>query len=182
MIRFFFILVLAAFAAVVMQHFIPPVSFLSGARVMILPLIFFYGALALPFPGMLALAFVCGLMTDALAGQEVALGWSVILYALMGALMSGFRPIFQEGRWEVHCLMSGVCTSLMTLITFLMISVRRLGLYNASMEFNADIWWRIGGAGLIALVLAPAVFFVFKSLAAFVGYNPYNVIDDEEDY
>lgn len=196
MIRFFLILLLSAFFALVVQFYIPPLPFLSGARVLLLPLVFFFGALALPFPGMLALAFACGLMWDALTAQvldigmgptsarvvEVGIGWSVVLYGILGALMSGFKPLFQRGRWEVHCLMSGVCTSVIVLAEYFMISVRRAAFYGVPFEINSDIWWRIGGPGLIALVLAPAVFFFLKSMAALVGYNPSAPeLSEEED-
>ena len=202
MIRFFLILLFAAFGALVAQHFIPALEFMGGARVLLMPLVFFFGALALPFSGMLALAFACGFMWDALTVQileigmgpanigtgpmsgsvvEIGLGWSIVLYAVLGAVMSGFRPLFQKGRWEIHCLMSGVCTSLIVLSEFLMISVRRAALYNVPFEFSRDIWWRIGGPGLVALVLAPIVFFFLKSLAALVGYNPNVVATPEEE-
>jgi len=195
MIRFFLILLLAAFGALVIQFFIPALPFLSGARVSLLPLVFFFGALALPFSGMLALAFACGLMWDALTVQvleigtghnsasvvEIGLGFSVVLYAMLGALMSGLRPLFQRGRWEIHCLMSGLCTSLIVLAEFLMLSVRRAALYGVPFEFSRDIWWRIGGPGLVALVLAPLVFFFLKSMAALVGYNPYTSKPGEEE-
>jgi len=195
MIRFFLVLLLSAFAALVLQHFIPPLAFMGGARVLLMPLVFFFGALALPFSGMLALAFACGLMWDALTVQvleigmgptsatvvEVGLGWSIVLYALLGAVMSGFRPLFKRGRWEIHCLMSGVCTALIVLAEFLMISVRRAALYDAPFHFDRDIWWRIGGPGLVALVLAPVVFFFLKSMAALVAYNPCAVITEEEE-
>ena len=42
---------------------------------------------------------------------EIALGWSILLYAVLAAIMHGLRPLFIRGRWEVHCIMSGVCTS-----------------------------------------------------------------------
>ncbi|MEI8234269.1 MAG: hypothetical protein WCH57_06245 [Verrucomicrobiota bacterium] len=186
MIRFFLILLLAALGALMLQFYLPPLAFLSGARIILLPLVFFFGALALPFPGMLALAFVCGLMWDALTAQvleigmgptsarvvEIGIGWSILLYAVLGCLMSGFRPLFQRGRWEIHCLLSGLCTSVIVLAEFLMISVRRAAFYNVPFEINPDIWWRIGGPGLVALVLAPGVFFFLKAMAALVGYNP----------
>jgi len=195
MIRFFLILLLSAFGALIMQHFIPPLPFMGGARVLLLPLVFFFGALALPFSGMLALAFICGLMWDALTVQvfeigmgptvasvvEISLGWSIVLYAALGAVMSGFRPLFQRGRWEIHCLMSGLCTSLMVFAEYLLISVRRAALYNVPFEFNHDVWWRIGGPGLMALILAPVVFFFLKSMAALVGYNIRTVELPEEE-
>ena len=194
MIRFFLVLLLTAFVALVAQHYIPPLAFMAGARVYLLPLVFFFGALALPFSGMLALAFACGFMWDALTVQvlevgmgptsatvvEIGLGWSIVLYAALGAVMSGLRPLFQRGRWEVHCLMSGICTSLIVLAEFLMLSVRRAALYQVPFEFNHDIWMRIAGPGLVALLLAPIAFFFLKAMAALVGYNP-NVEKPQEE-
>ncbi len=194
MIAFFLVLLAAAFGSLVIEHFLPPLAFMDGARIFLMPLILFYGALALPFGAMLILAFGCGLMWDALTAQvveigmgssasvsvEIALGWSILLYATLGAVMSGFRPLFQRGRWEIHCLMSGVCTSLIVLAEFLMISVRRAALYDAPFVFNHEIWWRIAGPGLVALILAPLVFWILSSLAALVGYNPRQVARGEE--
>ena len=195
MIRFFLVLLLAAFGSLVLQHFIPPLAFMAGARVFVLPLVFLFGALALPFGGMLFLAFACGLMWDALTVQvlevgvgpttmvtvEHALGFSVLLYGVLGAVMSGFRPLFKRGRWEIHCLVSGLSVSLIVLAEFLMLSVRRMALYQAPFEFSREIWWRIGGPGLVALVLAPVVFFFLQSMAALVGYNPNRVEPEEEE-
>lgn len=177
----FFALILAGmFVAVILQHFIGPLPVI-GARVLLMPIIMFYGSLALPVPGMLALAFCGGLMWDALnvhsvdGNVEIAMGWSIVLYATLGALMSGFRPLFQRGRWEIHCLLSGVCTSLIVLAEYLMITFRREPVY---FLFNKEIWWRIGGAGLVAALLSPFVFFAFNYLAFLVGYNPQPERDD----
>ena len=170
---FFFLLLAAMFVALVAQFFIPELP-VCGARVYLMPLIMFYGALALPTPGMLVLAFCGGLMWDALHTQmiegnvEVALGWSVVLYATLGALMGGFRPLFQRGRWEIHCLLSGLCTSLIVLAEYLMITFRREPVV---FVFNKEIWWRIGGAGLVAALLSPLFFFAFNYLAFLVGYD-----------
>ena len=86
---------------------------------------------------------------------EIALGWSIVLYAALGALMSGFRPLFQRGRWEIHCLLSGVCTALIVLAEYLMITFRREPVV---FVFDKDIWWRIGGAGLVAMLLVAVLF------------------------
>jgi hypothetical protein len=71
-------------------------------------------------------------------------GWSIILYAALGTIMSGFRPLFQRGRWEIHCLLSGICTSFIVLAEYLMITIRR---QPVQLVFNEQVWWRIGGAG-----------------------------------
>ena len=194
MFVFFLILLASAFGCLVVQHFIPPLAFLDGARVFLMPLVLFYGALSLPFGAMLFLALACGLMWDCLTAQvlevgigavaaptvEVALGWSIVLYAALGAIMSGLRPTFQRGRWEVHCLMSGICTSLIVLAEFLMISVRRAALYENPIVFTSKIWWRIGGAGMVALILAPVMFWILSSMAALAGYNPRGKFEEDE--
>ncbi len=170
---FFIIIVLGLLASLILQEFIPPLPWLYGARVFIMPVVLFYGALAFPFGGMLLLAFLSGFMWDALTAQvmdetyvELSLGWSIILYAALGAIMSGFRPLFLRGRWEIHCLVSGVCTSIIVFTEFLMITFRRGGF-----SFPVEVWWRVGGAGLITLILSPLIFLLLNSVARMVGYN-----------
>lgn len=190
MIQFFAILLLCCFGSLVLQHFIPPLPFLEGARVYLMPLIFFYGALSLPISLMLMLAFFCGLMWDALIAQiypvggasavELMIGFSVILFAVLGLVMSGFRPLFQRGRWEVHCLMSGVCVSAMLLTEFVTLSVRRTAIDGASFVWSPEIGWRIGGAGIVAIVLAPLVFWGLNFLARLAGYDPRHMGREEE--
>jgi hypothetical protein len=171
---FFVVLLLAMFLSLVVQHFIGPLPTI-GARVLLMPIVMFYGALALPLWGMLGLAFAGGFMWDALNTQtvdgapEIALGWSIILYAALGGIMGGFRPLFQRGRWEIHCILSGVCTSAIVLAEYLMISIRR---QPVAFVFNEEIWWRIGGAGLAAMFLSPFFFFALNYLASLVGYDP----------
>ena len=169
---FFCIIVAGIFLSLVTQEFIPPLAWLDGARVFIMPVLMFYGALALPYWGMLALTFISGLMWDCLtvpvidSQVEISLGWSILLYAALGAIMSGFRPLFQRGRWEVHCLVSGLFTSIILLAEYLMITIRRGGFV-----FSTDVWWRIGGSGVIAAMIAPIFFFSLNWLAPRVGYE-----------
>jgi hypothetical protein len=170
---FFLILLVAMFLALVVQHFIGPLPTI-GARVLLMPVVMFYGALALPNWGMLALSFAGGLMWDALHVQivdgnvEIGLGWSIILYSVLGSLMSGFRPLFQRGRWEIHCLLSGLCCSFIVLAEYLMLTIRRQPM---QFVFDQDIWWRIGGAGLVGLIISPFVFFTLNYIAYLVGYD-----------
>ena len=114
-----------------------------------MPVIVFYGAMALPFPLMLALAFFAGVLLDALTVQviggkvEISAGSSILLYGVLAGIMHGLRPLFARGRWEVHCILSGVFTSLIVLAQYLMITFRR-----GSLVFTREIWWQIGGPGL----------------------------------
>jgi hypothetical protein len=168
----FIILVAGLFISLLAQEFIPPLFWFYGARVLIMPIIMFYGALALPYWGMLALAFIAGFMWDAMTVQivdstvEISVGWSIVLYAALGAIMSGFRPLFQRGRWEVHCLVSGLFTSLIVLAEYIMITIRRGGLV-----FPNEVWWRVGGSGVVAALLAPIFFFALNWLATLAGYQ-----------
>ena len=171
---FFAVLLLSMFGAVIVQHFIAPLPYIQ-ARVLLMPIIMFYGTLALPLPGMLVLTFCGGLMWDAVNTQtvngtvEISAGWSIVLFAALGAIMSGFRPLFLRGRWEIHCLLTGVCTSVLVLAEYLMITIRRQPVH---FVFNDEVWWRIAGAGLAAAFLSPLVFFIFNYLAALTGYDP----------
>ena len=171
---FFVILLICMFLALVAEHFIGPLP-MTSSRVLLMPIIMFYGALALPVPGMLALAFFGGLMWDALNGLivdgnvEIAMGWSIVLYAVLGTLMGGFRPLFQRGRWEVHCLLSGVCSAFIVLAEYLMITFRREPVV---FHFDKEVWMRIGGSGLVAVLLSPFFFFALNYLAFLIGYDP----------
>src|SRR5918996_1058369 len=123
---FFLLLVVLILVAQVAEIFIPPLDWMFNARVYIVPMIVFYGAMALPFPLMLALAFIAGFLWDAMTVQvldsthvEISFGWSILLYAVLAAIMHGLKPLFIKGRWEVHCIMSGVCTSAIILAQYL---------------------------------------------------------------
>lgn len=170
MMMFFFLLV-SELLALVAQEYVPALPY--GVRVLLLPLVFFYGALALPLPGMLALAFAGGFMWDALIASqvvdgalEIALGWSIVLFAALGAVMNGFRPLYQRGHgWEIHCLLSGPLLCIFVLAEYLMITFRR-----GDFLFPKTIWWRIGGEGLVAIVLAPIVFLLLHWVASSFGW------------
>jgi rod shape-determining protein MreD len=168
-----FLLLAILFFCLVAEHFLPPVPNI-GARILLVPLVLFYGAVALPSWGMLMLAFAAGLMWDLLhvnyvgPDVEVTPGWSIILYAVLGAIMSGFRPWFQRGRWEVHCILCGLLTGIIPLAEYLMISIRRLPV---AIRFDEHIWWRIGGSGIAALFLAPFFFFILNYFALLMGYD-----------
>ena len=57
---FFFVLLLLVLMAQIAEFFIPALPWLYNAHVYIVPVIVFYGAMALPFPPMLALALYAG--------------------------------------------------------------------------------------------------------------------------
>lgn len=170
---FFVVLLVLVFLGQMVEFFIPPLDWMYNAHVYIVPVIVFYGAMALPFPLVLVLAGFAGFLLDAVTVQalgprvEISLGWSILLYAVLAAIMHGLRPLFIRGRWEVHCIMSGLCTSTILLSQFLMIAFRR-----GSLVFSREAWWQIGGPGVIAMLMAPLVFWILHSLGRLTA-NPY---------
>src|SRR5437764_4058789 len=128
--------------------------------------------MALPFPLMLALALYAGILLDALTVQviagkvEISTGSSILLYGVLAGIMHGLRPLFARGRWEVHCILSGLCTSAILLGQYLMLSFRR-----GSLFFSREVWWQIGGPGLLAMLMAPLVFWMLHWLARATAYR-----------
>ncbi len=169
---FFILLLILTFLAHITEFFLPRLDWMYNAHILIVPVIVFYGAMALPFPLMLGLAFFAGLMMDLTTVQvigskvEISIGSSILLYAVLAGIMHGLRPLFIRGRWEVHCIMSGVCTSLLLLSQYLMIAFRR-----GSLEFTREVWWQIGGPGLLAMMMAPLVFWLLHSIARATAYR-----------
>ena len=169
---FFFVLLVLVLIAQIAEFFIPALPWLYHAHIYIVPVIVFYGAMALPFPLMLALALYAGLLLDALTVQviggkvEISMGSSILLYGVLAGFMHGLRPLFVRGRWEVHCILSGICTSLIILTQYLMITFRR-----GSLLFTPEIWWQIAAPGLIAMAIAPILFWFLQWMGRMTGYS-----------
>jgi hypothetical protein len=172
----FFLFVLASlFGSLVLQHFLGPLP-PWGARFFLMPVVFLYGALSFSGPRMLGMAVLCGGMWDLLHLQgmedsgDLGVGWSMIAYGILGMLISGLRPLFLRGRWEVHCLFSGVATSVLVLLEYLMLSLRREPL---RFDFSAVVWGRIFGAGVLALLVSPVVFWGMGYVSRLLRHKPY---------
>ena len=187
---FLAILLLADFFAIVFQSSCPAIPSLSGAWVLIFPAILAYGALALPFPAVLALGFFNGLVYDCLNMQfvridplsmdsaqavELALGTSIVIHTALAVLVHGLRPLFLRGRWDIHCLASGVCGAVIPLSEYLLITFKRGGLV-----FPREVWARALLPGFFAMLLAPVIFFSFNAVATLLGYTVRQIEDDRE--
>lgn len=170
---FFFILLVLLVIAQIAEFFIPPLDWMYHAHIYIVPVIVFYGAMALPFPLVLAMALFAGVLLDALTVQviaskvEISLGSSILIYAVLAGIMHGLRPLFIRGRWEVHCVLTGICTSAIILAQYLMITFRR-----GTFLFTREVWWQIGGPGLMAMLMAPVIFWILNWVARMTRY-PY---------
>src|SRR5207245_10456049 len=121
----------------------------------------------------LVLVFWAGFLLDALTAQiiggrvEISFGSSILLYAVLAGIMHGLRPLFARGRWEVHCIMSGICTSSLLLGQYSMLSFCR-----SSIFFSREVWWQIVGPGLLAVFMALLVFWLLHWLGRACAY-PY---------
>jgi hypothetical protein len=156
-------LVVGTFLLLVLQEFIPPMGFLSDARVNLIPVLFCYGAMILPFPLMLVLAVAIGLMSDLATLQvvggsaEIGLGWSVLFYLFVGLICQGLRPLVLRGHWELHTLMSASAAISLPALQFAMITFRRMEA--GGIFYSSDVTWKILGPGIITLFVAPVFWF-----------------------
>lgn len=166
-------LLLAIFLSFPLQEILPPVAGFYGARILFVPMLFCYGALAFPFPAMLLLAIYAGLLTDlaylhVVSGQvEIAAGWSIVYFVILGMFVHGFQPAYQRGHWWIHVVLSILATSLLLALQFVMISFRREGL-----AFGEVTAWRIMGSGLIAGICAPLLLLIAGQASAFFPEAP----------
>jgi hypothetical protein len=162
-------LALAIFLALIIQELIPPLRFFHGARVLMAPMLFCYGALVMPFWAMLLMAIYTGFLIDLAylnvtdGRVEIALGWSIVVFVFFGLFAHGLQPAFAAGRWWLHVLLSATCTSVFLALQFMMICFRREGIF-----FNETVAWRIVAPGLFAAVLAPLVHLSVVKLAPYI--------------
>jgi hypothetical protein len=157
------VLFAAVYVVLIAQEFLPALPFFANARLLLVPVIFCYGALWLPFPAMLGLALWTGLLSDlanlhVIGDQvEIGLGWSILFYVFTGTLLQMLREAFAGGRWEIHALASGALTLLLLLGQYAMVCLRRESFY-----FDGTVFWHIAGPALAALFLAPLFYFFFR--------------------
>jgi hypothetical protein len=162
-------LALAVFLALIVQEFIPPIRLMHGARLLLVPMVFCYGALALPFWAMLLMAAYSGLLMDLAylnipdGHVEIALGWSMVVFVFFGLFAHGLQPAFVAGRWWLHIPVSAISTSVFLALQFAMICFRRQGIF-----FNETVAWRILAPGAFAALLSPLVHLVVVKLGPYI--------------
>ncbi len=185
-----FILLLLSFAV---QEFMPSISMAENAMLFLPPVFFFAASVAVPFPVMLIMAFMTGLIWDArylpavnavarqstetllAAASDPALatnsghltfGLSIVLFGLMGALMQGIRPLFKRGRLELPVLMIGIVTFFWLFAEYVIITFLR-----GSLFFPTAIWTKLVTDTLLAMLASPLLFLLLYSLATLSRYE-----------
>ncbi len=158
------VFIIAMFVGLVLQHFVGAVPGF-GSQIMLLPLIFLCGAAALPVAGMLVLAFAAGLMWDCMHFMPVEgrvdfpFGGTILLYAGIGAMMNGLRPLYLRGLWYLHAAVAGMLTSVLVLVEYTIITFRREPF---ALIWPREIWTRIGGTALVTAFLAVPFFLILN--------------------
>ena len=160
-------------AGAVLGDFIPSLSIAFGARLLLLPVIFFACALTVRFPMMLAFAFVAGISWDArhmVVGDGVGagFGYSVFLFALTGSLLQGVRPLFRRGRWELPLFIVGAATLILLSAEWFLISFLR-----GSFSWSGDFWYRVWATTLLCMLISPLIFYLIFSLGRLTGAPVY---------
>ena len=168
----FFLLMLALmFVALIGQHFVGAFPGMGG-QILLLPIVFFYAAAALPLWAMLICAFAAGLMWDCLTnvpidGQsEMVFGWSILVYGGLGAVMNGLRPLFVRGHWFVHCIICGILTSLLVLIEYVVLTFRREPF---AFIWPPEVWRQILSSGIVAVLISPVLFLILNWIGRRLG-------------
>lgn len=176
------------------QEFIPPImpETTHYAR-LFLPAVFFFAAsVAVPFPSMLILALVTGVLWDVRylpmssdAGQatgaelgmtladaatlstaDLRFGYSILVFGLLGALMQGVRPLFKKGRLELPVVMVGFATFAWLLIQYLLMTLLRGSFY-----FPTAMWLKLVTDTMYAMFFSPLMFLTLHILARVTSYE-----------
>ena len=160
----FVILLLLLPIAVAVQDLLPAIPPFQ-ARILLLPVVFCFGAMALPLlPSLffaLATALVQGLVLLQIQSGQAELGLTVpVVFFLVWAIVLQMASEATHGmRWEVHALGSAVVTLTLLSVEFLVLCVRRGGF-----PLEMTVLLRILIPSVASLLIAPLLYFVLRNL------------------
>lgn len=170
-------------AAFLVQQFIPSLSGLNQARILLVHLVFLCSAVTVATPTMLLLAFIGGILWDAhcslapiIADTEVyakpveslRFGYSILLFAGMGYLMQGLNPLFRQGKWQFSALLTGIATFLYLTADYALISFVR-----GDFVITRGIIRLTAYTSLLTMLFSPVIFWMLYILAKFFGHSLY---------
>jgi hypothetical protein len=150
-------LCLGIIPALVLEQVLPPMEGLHHARIILVPMVFTYAAMVLPFPSMIAASIYTGLLNDLMhtriagEGIEIPLGFSIVFFTMLGTVANSLHSPTREARnvgWFV--LLAGLGTSLLLFLQFCLITLHRGGIH-----WEEAVTWRILAPGIMASLLAP---------------------------
>jgi hypothetical protein len=100
------------------------------------------------------------------SGMDLRMGYSIILFACLGALMQGIRPLFKRGRWEFPVFMVGIVTMVWLLLQYLLLSFLR-----ESFFFPDKVWVKTISITLMTMLASPLIFLILHTLARATNYQ-----------
>jgi len=165
----------------ILQQFLPAISVWFDARILIIPLVVLCGSATVSTAGMLILAFLGGFLWDAQqvlvleqgdavvyhsATDSLRFGYTIVLYTLMGFLMQGIRPLFQDGKWYLSAALTGVAIFLYLFVEYLLrgFIVGGLSLDNGMIE-------QIGATSILTMMVSPLIFWLLFRIADLCGHK-----------
>ncbi len=180
MIRYHLSLIFLILAACVLQQFVPAITVLFDARILVLPLVFLCSAVTVRFGMMLSLAFLSGFLWDAQHtlsphGGDISVytelppslsfGYSILLYGFMGFVMQSMQPLFRRGIWQVSAILTGVATFLYLFTEFSLITFVR-----GELQFPSRVFMQIWITSALTMFCSPIVFALLFRLAKAYDY------------
>ncbi|MGJ8673125.1 hypothetical protein [Rubritalea sp.] len=181
MIRYHISLFILMLAACILQQFMPAVTGLFDARILLLHLVFLCASVTVGFSPMLMLAFVGGFLWDAnntLGPQggdpsiyiyqtdSLRFGYSILLFGLMGVIMQGVQPLFRKGIWQISAIISGIAIFLYLLIEYLLINFVR-----GEWSFPSKVFYQIWITATLTMFCSPVIFWILFKLAKCFDYT-----------
>ena len=175
MIRYNSILIGLVFRACILQQLVPPISLLYDMRILIVPVVFLSAALTGGFAMMLSLAFIAGLLWDCqhtLAPhtgmdtvyfekvESLHFGYTIILYAIMGAITLGVTPLFRSGKWQIPTLVIGFMIYFYLWSEYLLINIVR-----GDFSVSSAVFLKISFTSAISTLLVPLTLKGLEKLA-----------------
>jgi cell shape-determining protein MreD len=173
-----FLLILLSLAA---QQFIPALTGLYNARLLLVTLVFLCASVTVGPPVMLALAFVCGFLWDAQCAlgppggdaavyndpvESLRFGYSIVLYGVIGYLMQGIQPLFREGKWQFSAVLVGISIFVYLVAVSLIINFIRGGFV-----FTEATLYQIAATSTLTMLFSPLVFWVLFFIAGKCGHE-----------
>ncbi len=181
MIRYHISLFLLVIIACILQQFIPAVTALFDARILLLHVVFLCCSVTVGFSPMLGLAFVGGFFWDAnnILGPQggdpeiyvhqtdsLRFGYSILLFGAMGILMQCIQPLFRRGIWQVSAILTGISTFLYLLAEFLLITFVR-----GEWIFPSKVLTQIWLTAAMTTFCSPFIFIILFKLAKWFDYT-----------
>jgi hypothetical protein len=151
--------------AFIIQHALPAMTDMHGARILLVPLVFFYAAVVLTIPAMLVAALYTGFLSDlmylhAVGGKvEIPIGFSILYFMSSGCVANGFQPAMKEGNVLPFVFLSAIGTSLYLFIQFAVITWQR-----GDFIWENAVTWRILAPGVMAALIAPLFYWTLSQM------------------